>query len=136
MAAALDLLRRFALNPIRTARPEPRQGPATPCIPAQRAPPSVLPPQKAELPQVWQDHVVQLPAVLQKNVFDCQCAYDGVNDVLVINYKMWSCDVEGTGSTAFAGFTGTTSTLTEGPFYAWTYSDGFCSRYNQIWLSL
>ena len=33
MAAALDLLRRFALNPIRTSRPEPRQGPAAPCIP-------------------------------------------------------------------------------------------------------
>ena len=47
--------------------------------PAQRAPPSVLPPLKAELPMVWQDHVVQLPAVLQKNVFDCQCAYDKVN---------------------------------------------------------
>jgi len=47
-AAALDLLRRFTLNPIRTSRPEPRQGSAAPCISAQKATPSVLPPEKPE----------------------------------------------------------------------------------------
>ena len=52
-AAALDLLRRFTLNPIRTSRPEPRQGRAAPCILAQKALPSVLPPEKPEPLGLW-----------------------------------------------------------------------------------